>query len=388
MKPHLFHVFATFAPGGPQVRTARIVNALAGEFRHSILAMDGHTEARELLASSTDPDAAPGPARGAGNEVEVRFFEPPRKGALRAVPYLRRLLRRESPDLLLTYNWGAIEAVLAGLFAGVPILHHEDGFRADEAAGFKRRRTWARRLLLQRVNGVIVPSRKLEKIALELWKLPRERVHYVPNGIRIEDFPPRDGNPELRAKLGIPRDAFVVGSVGHLRPEKNFVRLVEAFALLALDPPARLLLVGEGPERANIERRARELGVLQRVHLVGYQPRAQPFYQAMDVFALSSDTEQMPVALLEAMASALPVVATDVGDVDDIVPEEARHFLVSLSKPDAAGALSRALAELARDPDRAPHLSARDRERVRSSFSFDRMLAAHRRLYSGALESL
>jgi glycosyltransferase involved in cell wall biosynthesis len=365
---HLFHAFSTFVPGGPQVRTARVLSALGGEFRHSILALDGRSEARALL----------------GDGVEAAFLPPPDgRGALAVLGHVRRALRAARPDLLLTYNWGAIEALTAGLLERIPVLHHEDGFLADEARAFKRRRVLARRVLLPRARGVVVPSRTLEALALGPWGLARERVHRVPNGLRLEDFPPRDGNPELRTELGIPRDAFVVGSVGHLRPEKNVARLVDAFARLAGESRAHLLLVGDGPDAGLVRARARELGVEPHVHLAGHQPRPQPYYRAFDAFALSSDTEQMPLSLLEAMASALPVVATDVGDVREILPAEGNEFLVPATAPDAAARLARALDALARAPERARALGELNRERVRSSFAFERTVARYRELYRG-----
>ncbi len=370
MKPHFLHVFATFAPGGPQVRTARLMNALAGEYRHSIVAMDGNLDARSLVS----------------NEVEARYLAPPpRAGALHTVPYLVPLIRRERPDLLLTYNWGAIEAVLAGRLARAPILHHEDGFRPDESFEFKRRRTWARRLLLRSVQGVIVPSHTLHELATKRWKLDTDHVHLIPNGVRSDDFPPADGNLELRKELRISPTAFVVGFVGHLRAEKNPVRLVDAFVTLELAPPAHLLMLGDGPERDNVFQAARRLGVDHRVHLVGHQPRPQPYYRAMDAFAISSDTEQLPVALLEAMASALPVVATDVGDVARTLPAEARDLVVPLGSKEndhAAARLGRALAALAREPEYATRLGVMNRIRVVQEFSFDRMLESYRGQYS------
>ncbi len=373
MKPHLLHVFATFAPGGPQVRTARLMHALADEFRHSIVAMDGCLDARSLVS----------------DEVEARYLDPPpRAGALHTVPFLHALVRRERPDLLLTYNWGAIEAVLAGRLARVPILHHEDGFRPDEAFEFKRRRVWARRILLRSAQSVIVPSHTLHEIATKRWKLRENRVHRIPNGVRPQDFPPADGNLELRRQLGIPLDAFVVGFVGHLRAEKNPVRLVEAFATLELHPRAHLLMLGDGPERDNVLQAACRLGVDQRVHLVGHQPEPAPYYRAMDVFAISSDTEQLPVALLEAMACALPVVTTEVGDAARILPKEARALVVPLASkenPDAATRLGLALDELACEPAYASMIGAANRLRVVQEFSFDLMLESYRASYARTL---
>ncbi|MCZ6597717.1 MAG: glycosyltransferase [Planctomycetota bacterium] len=360
----LLHVFATFAPGGPQVRTVRMIDALGGEFEHALVAMDGRTEAAGLLA---EPE-------------RVQLIDPPPKaGSLRTVRALRELIRAAAPDLLLTYNWGSIEAVLAARSLGQRrLLHHEDGFLPDEALRLKLRRSYARRLTLPWTRGVILPSETLRDIAVGVWKLPPEHVHLIPNGIRVEDWPVRDGNPELRRELGIPEGVFVVGAVGSLRGEKNFPRLVEAVSRLE---DAHLLLLGEGPERAAIEATRDRLGVERRVHLAGHRADPRPCYRAMDAFAISSDTEQMPVALLEAMAAELPVAATAVGDVARMLPVEQALFVT----PKDSDALARALRELAGDPELRSSLGAANRRRVLERYTFEGMLAAYRDLYRGAL---
>jgi glycosyltransferase involved in cell wall biosynthesis len=157
------------------------------------------------------------------------------------------------------------------------------------------------------------------------------------------------------------------------------VRLVQALAASG----AHLLMLGDGPERAAVERAARELGLAERVRLVGHRAAPQDDYRAMDVFALSSDTEQMPVALLEAMASALPVAATDVGDVRRILPDEQGEFLVPLAS--GAEALGHALARLAADAPLRARLGSANRARVAHEFGFERMVAAYREVYGRAL---
>jgi glycosyltransferase involved in cell wall biosynthesis len=363
----VLHVFSTFAAAGPQVRTVRLLPRLEPSWRHAIVALDGRTEARELL----DP--------GLGVEV---LPAPPKAGSLRTSLALARLLRARRPDLLLTYNWGAIDALVAARLEGLrSIVHHEDGFRPDEVAGFKRRRIWTRRLLLRRTRAVVVPSRTLGRIARELWKLPPGIVQTIPNGLDPAAYPLADGNPARRAELGIPATAPVVGWVGHLRPEKNPVRAVEAFAHWK-DSDAHLLVLGEGPEGPAVQRAAQKLGVGARVHRVGHRSDPGPDYRAMDAFLISSDTEQMPVALLEAMASGLPVVATNVGDVAAILPPEQGDLVVERE----AGALGAALRRLFAS-ERRPGLGHLNRTRVAEQFSLDSMVAAYRTVYARALAS-
>lgn len=368
MSPHLLHVFSNFVPTGPELRTLQVMGAFGDAYRHSIVSMDGRTSAAERLPPGVDARLLP---------------SPPRAGSFATARRLLRLLRQERPDLVLTYNWGAFDMLLAARWEGCHrLVHHEEGFNEDEAESFKRRRVLARRLVLPGAHRVVVPSRRLESIATSLWQLPAGKVRRIPNGVPLERFPARDGNPELRARLGLPAAAVVVGAVGSLRPVKSFHRLLAAGA--GTDPGVHLLLVGDGEERPALEARAARPDLAGRVHFAGYQADPAPFYRAMDVFALSSDSEQLPVSLLEAMASALPVVSTDVGDVRAVLPSEQGPFLAP-PNDDAAAALARGLSQLAGDAGARRRLGAANRRRVEESFTFEGMCAAYREVYESAL---
>ncbi len=366
--PHLLHVFSTFAAAGPQVRTVGLINSFGREFRHSIVALDGRVEARELIDPRTD----------------VRILSaPPKAGTPATVWRLVRLFAHEKPNLLLTYNFGALDAAIAAkLMHPAPLVHHEDGFNPDEASGLKPRRIWLRRAFLPGAFTVVVISENLRRIALEQFRLPPDLVHFIPNGIDVERFAPADKNLSLRRELAIPADAIVVGSVAHLRAEKNVGRLLEA---LRESPAVHALLLGDGPERAKIEQLAREPQLVGRVHFAGYHRDPRAHYRAMDLFAISSDTEQMPMALLESMASSLPVVSTDVGDIRAILPARQGRFVVELGRTCVA-AFGRAIDELARDPGLRASLGRENREIVEKRFALATMNEAYHTLYRHALE--
>lgn len=371
--PHLLHVFSNFVPTGPELRTVELIGVFGSDFRHSIVSMDGRTSAAERLP----PD------------VDVRLLSaPPRAGSFATTRRLRRLYQDERPDLVLTYNWGAFDMLFAARSAGVRrVIHHEEGFNEDEAEQLKRRRVWARRLVLPGVAAVVIPSERLRSIAVDLWRLRPERLRLIPNGIRLDRFTPAEGNPGLRARLGIPAEALVVGTAGSLRAVKNHARLLEAVAMAgAVRKDIHLLLVGEGEERAALEARAAAPDLAGRVCFAGYQQEPAPFYRAMDIFALSSESEQMPVALLEAMASGLPVVSTDVGDVRTMLSPEQAPFLVPPNSAAAVG-LGGRIADLAGAPDLRRLLGSRNRTRAEERYSFAAMCARYRDVYGSVLGS-
>ncbi|MBL8863533.1 MAG: glycosyltransferase family 4 protein [Planctomycetes bacterium] len=370
-QPHLLHVFSTFVPAGPETRAVRLIEGAGHEFRHSIVAMDGRLDAAALFSGKYD----------------VRLLEaPPRAGSWATLRRMRALLVELRPSALLTYNWGAFDAVIAARSLRYGrVIHHEDGFNQDEAREFKARRVWARRLVLPRVHRVIVPSRRLEHIARERWKLAAEQVACIPNGIDLARFQPADGRPSLRHRLGIPARAPLVGWVGHLRPEKNPLRFLQAAARVDPELGAHFLVLGDGPERAACEELAAKTPTLYgRTHFTGHVQDPREHYRALDLFCISSDTEQMPIALVEAMASALPVVSTDVGDVRAMLAPGQDGWVLGLDERETAWPLAERLTALLRDADERARLGRANREKALRDYGFETMLAAHREVWRSA----
>jgi glycosyltransferase involved in cell wall biosynthesis len=364
--PRLVHVFPAFSTGGPEVRTAGLINALP-EFSHAVVTLSGDDSGRSRLeAPAAVPIVAPEPGGG---------WKLSRIG--RAIAAL-------APDLVVTYGWGGTDAIVAAKMAGLGrSLHVEDGFLPDEAHGQKPLRLQARRAAFRLASALIVPSKTLERIATQSWWLPASRVHFVPNGVDTARFAPGDAAARAgaRRRVGADPDEVVVGTVAMLRPDKNHARLVRAFADLARERPARLLIVGDGPCRRQLEEQAETLGLSSRVCFAGGQVDTAPSYQAMDVFALSSDTEQMPLSVLEAMASGLPVVSPDVGDVATMVGDAGG--LVTPRGDDAG--LAAALRRLSVDEDFRRHAGTANRARAVADFSIDRMTESYRALFVAGL---
>lgn len=337
---HYLHVFSTFDAGGPQLRTARILDLMPRGSRHTVVAMDGRTGCAERVSDDV--------------ELEV-VAAPQRRGVIGTARAMAELLRAQRPDLLLTYNWGAIESLLGARIAGHrAVVHHEEGFGEEESDRLLLRRNMTRRLWLRWARAVVVPSRNLERIARETWRQPEERVRYLPNGVDLARFTP----------AGSTGAAPVIGNVASFRPVKNQALLIEAFARMERRD-ARLLLVGDGPDREACERRCRERGVAERVSFAGASDDTAGVYAGMDVFAMSSRSEQMPLVVLEAMASGLPVVSTDVGDVAAMVAESNRPWVVA--RGDAA-ALAAALDAMVADAGLREQLGLANRQRCEQEF--------------------
>lgn len=286
---------------------------------------------------------------------------------------IRRVLLALRPHALVTSNWGSTDwAAVARTIRGLRHIHTEDGFGPDEAQGQKRRRVLFRRLVL-RNSDVVLPSLTLLGHARTLWKLPQWRLHYIPNGLDLARFNP-DGP---RAALDVPGEGPLIGTVAKLRPEKNLGRLLRACALL---PGAwRLAIVGDGPEQPVLETLATELGIATRVRFLGHVEDPAAAYRTFDVFALSSDTEQMPFSVLEAMATGLAVASTDVGDVRAMLGAGQGAFVVAKEE----GALAGALDGLLGDAGLRARLGAANRAKAEADYDEERMFAAYAALIEG-----
>lgn len=369
--PRVLHLHSTFAAGGKELRSVRLINAFGPRLAHAIVSAEP-----ERL------DAATQISRG----ITVSY--PKDFPSLVGWPTLGRLQRiaraMRGYDLVLTYNWGAIDAAMAhtlfrDVFALAPLIHHEDGFNADEQQRRKLRRDIYRRLALGRAAGLVVPSESLEEIALTAWDQPLGRVKRIANGIDTKAFARKARPDALRGVIKREGEQWI-GTLAGLRPVKDLPALVRAFA--PLEDHWQLVIVGEGPERAAIRAEAERLGVAHRVHLPGFVPEPQRFIGLFDLFALSSQSEQFPISVVEAMAAGLPVAAPDVGDIKAIVAEENRPLIASRGDP---AALSGAIAALAAEPELRQRIGRANQARARAEFDEKTMIAAYRRLYASAM---
>lgn len=367
--PRLLHVHGSFSRGGKEARTVRLMNLWGERADHAIIS---------AAPDAMDARAAIDPALSVSFPQAPPLTGRPGPGRFRA---LGRFMARF--DLVLTYNWGAMDAVMAHRFCASsmklpPLVHHEDGFNADEATGLKPRRNLYRRLALQKARAVVVPSIRLDQIARHVWRQPARKVHLIRNGIDVARYaepPAPDALPGLVRSPG----KLLVGTLAGLRPVKNIPRLVRAIA------PHRdrlqLVVIGEGPQRDAILAEAERHG-LSDIHMAGFRPEPWRYIGLIDIFALSSDSEQFPISLVEAMAAGLPVASMDVGDVAQMVSPENQPFVVS----DEAG-LGDALGALAASPDLRHRLGEANRQRARRDFDEAAMVDAYATLYGQALSS-
>ncbi len=359
----LLHVFPSFGIGGVPVRVAQMANWFGKKYEHQIIALDGDFDCCERLDDAVDYQRVP--------------FTSANRSMLANLLSFRQQLEALAPDVLVTYNWGAVELALSNSFQTRKHIHVEDGFGPEEAERQFRRRVLFRRYVLARSDKVVVPSKSLYDIAIKTWRLAPQKVQYLPNGIDCQRFH-RSPDRGLLSRLGITPATPVIGTVAALRTEKNLARLIRSFALVLQQVPAKLVIAGDGPERPAMTHLAAEMGLADSVVFAGHVPEPESLLGAFDVFALSSDTEQMPYSILEAMAAALPVASVDVGDIRNMVCVENQDCIVA--RDDAA--LAAAIVNLLRDEGLRWRLGELNREKAECQYDQRLMLAEYDKLFS------
>lgn len=365
----ILHLHSSFAYGGKEARAIRLMHAWGDRAVHTIVSgVPERTEARAAIADYIRYEIAQNPPSLTGKPSVARYEA--------IAKYMRRF------DLVLTYNWGAIDGVMAKrVFAkGVPpVVHHEDGFNEDEATRMIPVRNVYRRFALPAADALVVPSQRLEQVARERWKQPGARLLRIGNGVPVERYAESvapDAIPGFRRKPG----EVVIGTVAGLREVKDLPLLVRAVGGIAVK--VRLVIVGEGPERQAILDAAEAMGIDDRVVLPGFLPEPYRYMGLFDIFALSSRSEQQPISVMEAMATGLPVVAPPVGDIMAMVAEE-NHPFMGIDRHEVH--LRDRLQTLAVDADARRRVGEANLAKARAEFDEAKMIAAYKALYERAL---
>lgn len=373
--PLVAHVVYSFRVGGLENGIVNLINHMPRErFRHVIIALTSGD--RGFLQRIEQP----------GVEL-IELHKPPGHG-FALYPRLFRLFRHLRPAIVHTRNLAALEMVVPAWAAGVPVrIHGEHGWDTSDPAGQSLRHRLVRRLYAPWVSHYVALSAHLASYLTESVGIAPGRVSRICNGVDIRRFAPGADQSEPE---GLPFGRgghWLVGSVGRLQAIKDQLNLVRAFAHWlerdeAARQRARLILVGDGPLRPEVERAVAEARLDDKVWLAGERADIPQLMGILDCFVLPSRAEGISNTLLEAMASGLPVVATDVGGNRELVVEGATGVLVPAENPVA---LAAGLSNYFHDPQKAMAHGAAGRQRVEAEFCLDVMVSRYIACYDQML---
>jgi glycosyltransferase involved in cell wall biosynthesis len=402
-------VYACSAPFSRHDTVPKVIRVIArlnigGPARHAVILQQGLTDAgyTSVLVHGT-----PTPDEGSFEQlIASRGLTSVRLAGLgrRVNPFddivafwsLLSLIFREQPDILHTHTAKAgTLGRLAGWLLNLTRRRHRRCQLVHTFHGhvfsnyFSKVGSFIVRLIertLARGTDAIVTisNRQRDDIVQRFRIAPAAKVAVIPLGLELDDLLAMD-RPlrEWRTEIGWTEDEFVVGFVGRIVPVKDVPTLLHAFAaLVASVPQARLLVVGDGECREQMESMTRSLGLSELVRFAGWQLDLKRVYGAMDVVALTSRNEGTPVALIEALAAGRPVVSTMVGGVPDVIQDGDTGLLVPPGDPDA---LAAALARMAREPALRGRLAAAGRRSVADRFGRQRLVQDIDALYQRLL---
>ena len=374
-RPLIAHVLHRFDTGGLENGVVNLINRLpADRFRHAVIALTEITEFSRRIQR---------------DDVQlIALNKPPGQGVWMFLR-VRNLLRDLQPAIVHTRNLGALEMALPAAWAGVPVrVHGEHGWDMSDPDGRSRKFRLVRRAYRPFVHQYIALSRHLDRYLVDHIGITPQRVAQLYNGVDAQRFRPIAGSRMPIAGSPFTSPAlWLVGTVGRLSPVKDQVMLARAFVRATqLVPEARermrLVIAGEGPLRAEIEQVLHDGGVHDKAWLAGDRKDVPDIMRGLDAFALPSIAEGISNTILEAMASALPVVATDVGGNAELLDNGVTGQLVPSRDADT---MATALLEDFRQPGRARERGLRARLEVERRFTLDGMVAAYGDLYERLL---
>lgn len=369
---HVVHLVYRFAAGGLENVIVQLINGLpADRFRHTVVAL-----------TSVDPDFQ---RRVKHSDVRFVALDKPPGQPFAMYPRMWRLLRQLKPDVFHSCNLAALEFAPVAAAAGVPRrVHAEHGWDVADPDGSNRKYQVLRRVYQRFVQQFVVVSEQLQRYLLERVGIEASRVELIANGVDTQTFCPDVSDPMPPDWPFDPVGPWVIGTVGRLEPIKNQMLLGQAFVEALRQHPAatahwRLALIGAGPGRDGLEAFFRQAGVQDRVWLPGARSDIATLLRQLDCFVLPSLAEGTSCTLQEAMASALPIIATDVGGNARLLDHGRLGVLVPSAQVEAMAA---ALWAVAQDVPAARQRASLARQEAESRHSLNAMLSRYEGLFN------
>lgn len=375
-RPLIAHVLFCFAVGGLENGVVNLINHLPRDrYRHVVISLTQITDFKRRIVR---------------DDVTFIALEKKAGHTLWIYPRLWRLFRRLRPAIVHSRNLAALEVVVPAWAAGVPVrIHGEHGRDVGDFDGSSKKGQWLRRLYRPFVTHYIALSRDLGDYLTCRVGMSPSRVAQIYNGVDVQRFHPAKQRQAIEGCPFSDAACWLVGTVGRMQIVKDQTTLAAAFIrALAVFPDLgarlRLVMIGEGPLRARAQAMLEEAGLAALAWLPGERDDVPEILRGLDCFVLPSLAEGVSNTILEAMASGLPVIATNVGGNGELIEAGVTGELVTVADPEA---MARQIVALATDPQRARLAGLAGRARVEQQFSLQAMSQGYQGLYDRLLTS-
>jgi glycosyltransferase involved in cell wall biosynthesis len=374
---HVMHIFGNFGPGGAEMGVVRLIKAFPkGNIEHSVCSIGSNVGMKELL-----PEEVNCYSLGIDGACYTAFIT------------LYRLLKQTNSDIAHVNNLSPwFDVALASKLAGCKCIETFHGIEENITTLPPRRR------LLTKIASLLTTSitsvaESAANLLAQLTKIKKNRVTVLPNAVDTDLFcpcPSSEIKTELRKSFDLPEKGLLMGCVAALRPVKDHQGLIRAFARAVSDKEVMvsnsdiyLVLVGEGPLKNHLKLLSQALGIEAQVIFLGRQNDIHKVLQAFDVFVLNSKTEGMSYAILEAMATRLPVIATDVGANSELIRHDLEGYLVPQGETET---MARHITLLINNRSRLRAMGNNARYKIIKSYSFQKMISSYKTLYEEVSE--
>lgn len=375
--PLVAHVIYRLSIGGLENGLVNLINRIPeNRYRHAVICITDYSSFSKRIQR---------------NDVEIFALHKSMGHDPKLYLHLYKLFRRLKPAIVHGRNLAALDSLLPAFLAGIRCrIHGEHGRDVSDLRGENRKLQWLRRIYQPLVNYYVPLSRDLENYLETKIKVPPCKIRQIYNGVDTALFHPADHGRQTLPIDGFSQaDKVIVGTVGRLDAVKDQLNLVEGFARAVGRSPrirakARLLIFGEGPMRKQVEARVHSLDIADISWLAGARDDIADMLRSMDIFVLPSLAEGISNTILEAMASGLPVVATDVGGSRELLSDGETGQLIPPADPVA---MADAIENYLNEPAMRLNHGRAGRKRIEQHFSLDGMVQRYLDLYDEVLQT-
>lgn len=361
----ILHIINSFGIGGMENGLINIINHLdPEEFKHEICCIRKSGSAKHRLK----------------RKVKIYEVNQPDGVSLSQYVNMIRVIRKSDPDIVHTRNWGAIDGIISARLVGVKnIVHGEHGWNIHDPLGQSLKRGIVRKIFFLWAKKVIAVSKDISRWLERGCRINPEKIETIINGVDTDKFVPYDDiDVEFKKQFCDPEN-FIIGTVGRLDPIKNFDLLIQSVSQLnPVEKKLKLLIVGSGNELDRLRETARAYGIPDSVIFTGERNDLYRIYRLMDVFVLPSKNEGVSNTILEAMASGLPVIASNAGGNPELINHELSGLLV---EPGSVPSLTNALKVYMNQPSFKIAMGKNARKEAVENFSLGQMLLKYKNTY-------